>query len=154
MSWEIWSVFAAAFISATILPGGSEVVLIAAIGLGNVDWVTLVAVATLGNTLGSSTNWVIGRIYAEYKDDPRLPKFLRSPISPEKYEKYAAWYAKWGVWTLAASWVPLIGDALTIVSGIMKAPFWLSMIIIAFAKGTRYVLVAVATVYGIHFFGL
>jgi membrane protein YqaA with SNARE-associated domain len=148
MGWEIWSLFAAAFISATILPGGSEAVLVATIALGSVDWVTLVAVATLGNTLGSATNWMIGRFFAQYKDHPRFP------LSPEKYEKYAGWYAKWGVWTLAMSWVPLIGDALTIVSGLMRAPFWLAMIIIALAKGTRYVLVAVATVYGIQFFGL
>ncbi len=52
------------------------------------------------------------------------------------------------------SWVPLIGDALTIVSGLMRAPFWLAMTIIFLAKGARYVLVAVATVYGIHFLGL
>ncbi len=84
MAWEIWSVFAAAFISATILPGGSEAVLIAAIAVGSVHWTTLVAVATVGNTLGSATNWAIGRFFAHYRDHPRFP------LSPEKYEKYAA----------------------------------------------------------------
>jgi membrane protein YqaA with SNARE-associated domain len=132
---ELTGLFLSAFLSATILPGTSEAALALVLTKGTASVLTAVAVATTGNALGGSLNWVIGRFFSHYRDHPRFP------VKREKFERYSEVYRKWGVWSLLMSWVPLIGDALTVVAGVMRAPLLLVVILVSIAKLARYVAV-------------
>lgn len=133
---ELTGLFFSALLSATILPGTSEGVLALVLAKGSSSTAAAVGTATLGNTIGSGINWGIGRFFASYRDHPRFP------IKPDKFERYAQAYRRWGVWTLLMSWVPLIGDPLTIVAGVMRSPLPLVLVLVAIAKCARYVAVA------------
>ncbi|MCF6321809.1 MAG: DedA family protein [Rhizobiaceae bacterium] len=128
--------FVSAFTSATLLPGTSEAVLVGILAGGNVPTMLAVLVATIGNTLGSCVNWGIGA-FAE-----RLSHHKRFKIDPAKLERYSRWYRKWGVWSLLASWMPIIGDPLTVVAGLARTPLALFSAIVFVAKGVRYLIVA------------
>ncbi len=117
--------FVASFLAATLLPGGSEVVLIAVLHKHPDAWAQAVAVATIGNTLGGSTSYLIGRLI------------------PNKAESKAIIYLhKYGYWALLFSWVPLFGDALCVAAGWLRFNFWVSLLLFAVGKLFRYVLVA------------
>jgi membrane protein YqaA with SNARE-associated domain len=134
--WELFGLFWAAFLSATILPGSSEAALLALMALGSWGLTVLIAVATIGNTLGSVVNWVLGLFVERFRDHPRFP------VQPAEFEKYRAWYAKWGVWSLLAAWVPVIGDPLTVMAGVMRTPLWLFVLVTGAGKLARYLVVA------------
>jgi membrane protein YqaA with SNARE-associated domain len=133
---ELSGLFWAAFLSATILPGSSEAALLALIALGSWSLTVLVAVATVGNTLGSVVNWVLGLFVERFREHPRFP------VKPAEFDKYQAWYAKWGVWSLLAAWVPVIGDPLTVMAGVMRTPLWLFVLVTGAGKLARYLVVA------------
>jgi membrane protein YqaA with SNARE-associated domain len=126
--------FGSAFLAATILPGSSEVVLFSLLRDGG-NAVTLVAVATLGNTLGSVVNWALGR-YLLHFQDRRWFYFSR-----EQIEKAQRWYQRYGFWSLLFAWLPLGGDALTLIAGIMKVRLWLFLLLVGLGKGLRYIFV-------------
>ncbi len=128
--------FAAAFFAATLLPGSSEAVLAGILASGKVSAGLAIGVATLGNTLGSCMNWGIGRYAMHF----RHRKWF--PANDAQITRYSNWYAKWGVWTLLASWVPIIGDPLTLISGMAKTPILVFISIVAVAKLLRYLAVA------------
>jgi membrane protein YqaA with SNARE-associated domain len=133
---ELTGLFLSAFLSATILPGTSEAALALVLAKGASSTTSALAVATSGNALGSGLNWVIGRFFSRYRDHPRFP------VRPDKFKRYSEIYRKWGIWTLLMSWVPLIGDALTVVAGVMRAPLLLVMLLVSVAKFARYLAVA------------
>src|SRR5690349_1316772 len=108
------SLFTAAFLSATILPGSSELVLVMLVFQHKLDAATLLLVATAGNTLGSGVGWILGRWFAG------LANRRWFPASPEKMQRAAQWFGRYGIWTLALAWVPIIGDALTVVAGVLR----------------------------------
>jgi len=124
--------FASAFLAATILPFYSEVVLFALLQAGG-DPVSLVLVATLGNTLGAVVNWIMGR-YLLHFQDRRWFYFKQDQI-----EKAQAWYGRYGFWSLLLAWLPLGGDALTFIAGIMKVRLWLFLVLVGAGKAGRYV---------------
>lgn len=128
--------FASAFMSATVLPGTSEAVLIGFMAADVADTVPLVVTATVGNAAGSSINWIVGRFMSHFRDRRWFP------IGRKKYDRAVGWFGRYGVWTLAFSWVPLIGDALTIVAGAMRIDFRLFLLLVTLGKGARYVFVA------------
>lgn len=128
--------FASAFLAATLFPAQSEAVLAALIIGNNYPLWSLLAVATLGNTLGSSVNWLIG-IGIHRLHHPRL-----IPAQGEKLLKAKMWYHRWGRWSLLLSWAPFIGDAITLAAGILREPFWSFFAITLFAKLARYLVVA------------
>lgn len=133
---EYLLMFFVAFISATILPAQSEAVLVALIADGDHSPWGLVATATAGNSLGSATNWLIG-IFAQ--------KFMHTrwfPVTEARLHKAEAWYHKYGRWSLLLSWMPIIGDALTVAAGVLKEPFWSFFSITCTAKLLRYVILA------------
>jgi membrane protein YqaA with SNARE-associated domain len=125
--------FASAFLSATLLPGSSEAALLALLAMGKSHAPTLIAVATVGNVLGSVVNWLIGGFLAHFRDRRWFP------IDQKSYDRAASWYGRFGVWSLLLSWVPFIGDPLTVIAGIMREPFWSFLPIVALAKGARYI---------------
>lgn len=128
--------FISAFTSATLLPGSSEAVLVAIMATGDVSTALAIGVATLGNTLGSCVNWAMGRYASQFRQRRWFP------VSPEKFEQYSRWYNKWGLWSLLASWVPIIGDPLTVLAGVARTPFYIFLPIVLVAKLVRYLIVA------------
>ena len=122
------SLFFSAFISASIFPFASEVVFIAALDEG-LNPVIVLAVGTLGNTLGALLTWGLARLAREGKLG-----FKAKPSSA----KASAFYNRFGKWTLLFSWVPLIGDAFPGLAGWFKLPFWQTILLVAVAKCGRY----------------
>ena len=101
--------FVSAFVAATIFPAQSELVLSGMLVWGHYNVGLLIAVATVGNVLGSSVNWVIGHALVSYRDARWFP------VSSHALAKAEAWYKRFGLWSLLLSWAPIIGDPLTLV---------------------------------------
>ncbi|MHC8399755.1 YqaA family protein [Pseudomonas sp. MDT1-17] len=131
--------FLAAFGAATLLPMQSEVVLVGMLLSDQYVASTLLAVATLGNVLGSALNWIIGRSIE------RLRHKRWFSVSESKLEKARNSYLRYGRWSLLLSWVPIIGDPLTVVAGVMREPLWSFLLIVSLAKGVRYLVLAAVT---------
>ncbi|MFE8072360.1 YqaA family protein [Marinobacteraceae bacterium S3BR75-40.1] len=123
--------FSSAFAAATILPFYSEVVFASMIYQGFDPW-GLWVVATLGNTLGANVNWVIGRYLLHYQDRRWFP------VKPEQLTRAQEKFQKFGSWTLLMAWLPIGGDALTFVAGIMRVNVFLFTLLVAIGKGARY----------------
>jgi membrane protein YqaA with SNARE-associated domain len=128
--------FGAALLSATVLPFQSEAILFGMLLLEHYSTWLLVAVASLGNTLGSVLNWVLGRFIAHFENRRWFP------VSPRQVAKAEAWYHEYGRWSLLLSWLPFVGDPLTIVAGALREPFPVFLALVAVAKTARYVAVA------------
>ncbi|MET0446736.1 MAG: YqaA family protein [Pseudorhodoplanes sp.] len=128
--------FALSFVAATILPAQSELALVALLMLGKFSPWLLVAVASAGNILGSCVNWWLGRAAEQFRDRKWFP------VSPQQLDKAQGWYRRYGRWSLLLSWVPIIGDPLTVVAGFLKEPFGSFLILVSIAKTARYVLLA------------
>lgn len=119
--------FAAAVISATILPGGAEVVLVAQITKHPDSlWLSLL-VATLGNVCGGLLSFVMGRL---------LPN--KGKLNP----RAMVWMHRWGYGALLFSWIPLFGDALCLAAGWLRLNPWLALPLYAVGKGFRLAAVA------------
>ena len=131
--------FAAAFLAATILPAQSEAALVGLIALGERSPWVLVATASLGNTLGSVTNWALGRQAGRFQGRRWFP------VSGRALDRASNWYRRYGRWSLLLSWVPLIGDPLTLAAGVLREPFWSFLALVALAKTARYAALAAGT---------
>lgn len=130
--------FAAAFIAATILPAQSELLLGAMLVSGQFDITLLLAVATAGNVLGSFVNWMVGRYFAHHRDKRWFP------ASPTTMARAEAWFARFGPAVLLLSWMPVIGDPLTVVAGVLRMRFTTFLLVVTLAKGARYLFLAFA----------
>ncbi len=130
--------FGLAFAAATIFPAQSEAALAGLIALGNQPTTSLVAVASVGNVLGSLVNWLLGRGLERFRDRKWFPAGDRT------LDRASAWYRRYGRWTLLLSWAPFIGDPLTVVAGVLREPLWSFLLLVTIAKVGRYVLLAVA----------
>lgn len=126
--------FGSAFLAATILPFYSEVLLFALLREGG-DPALLVAVATLGNTLGAVVNWLLG-LYILHFQDRRWFYFSAAQI-----EKAQRWFQRYGVWSLLFAWMPVGGDPLTLIAGIMKVRIVPFLLLVGIGKALRYVFV-------------
>ncbi len=124
--------FLAAFLAATILPMQSEAALAGLVLAGHQPMVLLLAVASFGNVLGSMVNWGLGRGIARFADRKWFP------ASPEALARAGGQYAKWGHWSLLLSWVPVIGDPLTVIAGMLREPLWRFVLLVGIAKVGRY----------------
>ncbi len=128
--------FLAAFVAATLIPAQSEAVLVALILQGLHPVWLLLGVATLGNVLGSVINWGLGRWMMRHAGRRWCP------ASPGALERASAWYQRWGWPSLLASWVPVMGDPLTLAAGMLREPLWRFPAIVTLAKGGRYLVLA------------
>ncbi|MDX1298631.1 MAG: YqaA family protein [Pseudomonas sp.] len=124
--------FLSALGAATLLPLQSESVLVALLLSGAYSPWALLAVASAGNTLGSLINWLLGR-YLEHFRGRRW-----FPLNDEQLQRAQHWYARYGRWTLLLSWLPIVGDPLTLVAGIMRERLWVFLLIVSLAKSLRY----------------
>lgn len=134
-----FGLFGAAFLAATILPAQSEAVLTMMILAERYPLAALIGIASLGNVLGSVVNWGLGRGIEHYRDRRWFP------VSPEKLEKAEGWYRRYGKWSLLASWVPVVGDPLTVVAGVLKVPLLTFIALVTIAKAGRYLVLAWVT---------
>ena len=125
---SLWGLFASSFLAATLLPGGSEAVLFAVLKLHPEHAWAAVAVATVGNTLGGVSSYVIGRVLPQTRSLKGVPTIRRygSPV-------------------LLLSWMPFIGDALCVAAGWLRMNAGLAVLFIALGKLARYVAIAVIT---------
>jgi membrane protein YqaA with SNARE-associated domain len=139
MSGAYIGLFFAAFGAATLLPLQSEAVLVGLLLKGQYWLWSLLAVATLGNVLGSVVNWWLGRGIERFRHRRWFP------VSPRPLEKARQHYQRYGHWSLLLSWVPIIGDPLTLVAGVMREPFGRFLLIVTLAKGARYGVLTLAT---------
>ena len=129
----MFSLFWVALASATLLPGGSEVWLARLWCVGE-PALALWAVATVGNTLGSLINVALGRYARQFRHRRWFP------ASPEGLARAERWYHRFGEASLLLSWLPVIGDPLTVLAGVMRLAWWRAMLWIVLAKGARYAL--------------
>ena len=128
--------FAVAFVAATILPAQSEVALVGMLLTGKFSPLLLIAVASAGNILGSCVNWLLGGLAERFRDRKWFP------VSPQALDKAQGWYRRYGRWSLLLSWVPVIGDPLTVAAGFLREPFWSFLVLVTIAKTARYVVLA------------
>ena len=122
---SLWALFAASFLAATLLPGGSEAVLFGVLALHPEQTWPALGIATLGNTLGGMSSYLIGRFIPQKKDVPGL----------QAVQKY-------GSPALLLSWVPFIGDPLCVAAGWLRLNPWLAALFMGFGKFARYVAIA------------
>lgn len=115
------------YLAATLLPGGSEVVLAALVAAAPESQWTALAIATVGNTLGGLTSWFCGRLFP-------VPEAIST-------RRTTLWLRKHGATALLLSWLPIIGDLLCLAAGWMRIGFWPSAIAIGAGKFARYWLV-------------
>src|SRR5918993_1707493 len=105
-----------AFLSATVFPFQSEVVLFGMLVAEHYHVWLLVLVASLGNILGSCVNWFLGRFIAHYEDGSWVP------MKRETVARAEAWYHRYSRWSLLMSWASIVGDPLIIVPGVLREP--------------------------------
>ncbi|MEI4471620.1 YqaA family protein [Frigidibacter sp. MR17.24] len=129
--------FAAAAIAATILPAQSEAVLVALLLAGEHPAWLLLAVATGGNVLGAVANWALGRGLA-------AGAARHGPERRARLARAERWYRRWGAWSLLGSWLPVVGDPLTVVAGVLREPLGRFLVLVTIAKGGRYLVLAAA----------
>lgn len=125
------SLFGAAFLAATLLPFYSEFLFLGLLAAGyDPGWLWFSA--TLGNTLGAAVNWALGRFLLHYQDRRWFPIKIRTLACSQR------WFQRFGVWSLLFAWLPVGGDGLTFIAGIMRVPFGIFFILTAIGKGVRY----------------
>ena len=120
-----------AFLAATIVPLGSEVAVGAAILAGADPWLTLM-IASIANTAGSVVNWMLGRAIERFKNRRWFP------VSARQLEIAQQRFARYGHWSLLFAWLPVVGDPLTFVAGILRIRFTSFVLLVAIGKSLRY----------------
>jgi len=120
---SLWALFGSSFLAATLLPGGSEAVLFGMLKLYPEQFWPALGVATLGNTLGGMSSYLIGRLVPQ-------KKVLRGLPALQKYGSPA----------LLLAWVPFVGDPLCVAAGWLRLNPWLSALFMALGKFARYLL--------------
>ena len=124
-SLSLIALFASSFLAATLLPGGSEAVLFGVLRLDPQQYWPALAVATLGNTLGGMSSYLIGRSV------------------PQRAEiKGLDWIKRHGSPALLLAWVPILGDPLCVAAGWLRVNPWLSALFMAVGKFARYLVIA------------
>lgn len=127
-----------AFIAATLLPALSELALAALLNTGNGEPLFLFLSATVGNILGSVVNWWLGRKLNHYSDRKWFP-FKKVQI--EKAEHH---FEAYGKWSLLFAWVPVVGDPLTFIAGVLRTPLLSFLLLVSIGKAVRYGVIVIA----------
>jgi membrane protein YqaA with SNARE-associated domain len=123
--------FASAFLAATVLPFYSEILFIKLLADGY-DPALVWLVASIGNTAGSAVNWVLGRYLLHFQERRWFP------FKIDQLGRAQRWFQRWGVWSLLFAWLPVGGDALTFIAGIMRVRVDLFLLLTGLGKAARY----------------
>ena len=129
------SLFFISFLSATVLPFSSELTLAGLIATSDYDNLLLLIVASFGNVLGSVVNWALG----SYSRNLTTKKWF--PFKETQIEKSSKWFRKFGKWSLLFAWVPVLGDPLTLIAGLLRVKFLDFIILVAIGKVSRYLII-------------
>ena len=130
-----------ACIAATLLPMQSEAALVALLALEPRAVYSLVLAASLGNVLGSQINGWLGTQLQRWQTRRWFP------VSAKQLERAQQWYQRYGRWSLLLSWLPIVGDPITLVAGVLREPFWRFTLLVTLAKTGRYAVLAYVTLY-------
>jgi membrane protein YqaA with SNARE-associated domain len=130
---SLWFLFFSAFISSTLFPGGSETVLAYLASNDEYTLYLLIVIATLGNTLGAMTSWLVGRLISI--------RYSAEKLSKESQQKAVERIQKYGSPILLLSWLPIIGDPLCVAAGWLRLHWLPSLIFITVGKLLRYIIV-------------
>lgn len=133
-----------ACIAATLLPMQSEAALVALLALEPSAVYSLVLVATVGNVLGSQINWWLGTQLHRWQTRRWFP------VKPAQLKRAEHWYQRYGRWSLLLSWLPIVGDPLTLIAGVLREPFWRFTLLVTMAKAGRYSVLAYVTLYFVN----
>ena len=128
--------FVVSFGAATLLPISSEVLLFAQIKAGSGTIEGLLIAATIGNTAGSALNWWLGK-YMRHFETRRW-----FPFKPSEIDRASDRFQRYGIWTLLLAWVPIMGDPLTFIAGVMRVPFAVFLPLVMVGKAARYLILA------------
>jgi membrane protein YqaA with SNARE-associated domain len=132
------ALFLAAFGAATLIPLQSEAAVVAML-LAKQPVAAVITIASIGNVLGSVVNWVLG-LYIE-----RLRHRRWFPVDDRAFARAQVWYHRYGKWSLLLSWMPIVGDPLTLVAGVLREPLRVFLPLVIVAKAGRYVVLAILT---------
>jgi len=127
--------FIISFLAATILPLSSEIVLTTMLLTNLFEKNILLIVASSGNILGSIFNWYLGKKITIFQDRKWFP------VSQEQLNKSQKYFQKYGLWSLLLAWVPVIGDPLTLLAGVLKVRFSIFFILVSISKISRYIFI-------------
>lgn len=130
-----WTLFASALLSATLLPGSSEALLLFLLGEGG-PWLPLVMTATAGNLLGSLITYGMGRL----GNEALHRRWLR--FSPDQLSRAETWFRRWGRPALVLAWLPVIGDPLCLVAGLFRVSPVAFVLLVGVGKLARYTFLA------------
>lgn len=131
----LWLLWISAFGAATLLPLQSEAVLLGLLSQTDYAPAVLIAVASMGNILGSCVNWWLGVKAEQYKNKKWFP------VSDQKLLKAQKIYQRYGYWSLLLSWTPIIGDPITLIAGLMKENIVRFLLLVSVAKIGRYLFI-------------
>lgn len=135
--WELAGLpglFLASFLAATVLPFSSEALLLL-MTAGTWSSASLLLTASIGNTLGGMTNYIIGRWVPEGK----LMRWLR--VDPAKAQRWNALVQRYGAWCALLCWLPVIGDPIAIALGVFRARTWPVVLLMFIGKAVRYAVI-------------
>jgi len=130
-----WALFFSALISATLFPGGSEALLLYRLHEGG-DALSLVLTATSGNVLGSLITYAMGRL----GNEALHRRWLRIP--EEAVARAEAWFTRFGRPALLLAWLPVVGDPLCLVAGLLRCHLGIFLLLVTFGKLARYAILA------------
>jgi membrane protein YqaA with SNARE-associated domain len=128
------TLFTVSLLAATLLPLGSEALLLYDLSLGY-NPILLILFATIGNTLGSVINYFLG-----YKGVDFLVE--KKYANTKQLQKATNTFKKYGAFSLLLSWMPIIGDPITFIAGVLKYEFKKFVVLVFVAKGVRYIVVS------------
>lgn len=131
------TLFLSAFGAATILPGFSEAVLTTLLLEYPATWAPVLAVAITGNTLGAVVNWLLGRFLLHWQDRKWFP------VSRRRLDQASTLFQRYGYPLLLLSWVPIIGDPVTVAAGVLRARFLPFLALVLIGKAVRYAVIAI-----------
>ncbi len=135
LSWP--GLFLTAFLAASLLPLGSEWLVVLMLQQPGADRLLIWLVASSGNILGSVLNYGLGYWAAGW---------VKQRHAGLRWQRASQWYSRYGVWSLLLAWLPLIGDPLTLIAGIMRCRFSLFLLLVAAGKSARYGLLILALI--------
>jgi len=130
-----WALFSSALISSTLFPGGSEALLLYRLHDG-ADPIHTVVIATIGNVLGSLITYGMGRL----GNSALRRKWLH--ISAQQTERAERWFNRYGHPSLILAWLPIVGDPLCLVAGLMRSSLISFIVLVSIGKLGRYAFLA------------
>lgn len=136
---DLGALFLSAFAASTILPMSSEAVLAGLVAFGSTDPLLLLAVATAGNTLGAVFNWGVGRLASD-------SRWRLRAVADARFQQASRWFNRWGIWSLLLTWIPVVGDPLTLVAGFLRTAFVPFVLLVLIGKAARYAMILIVFV--------